>query len=374
MTLRELFLETARFGNPDRMFKWELCAAWRSTLDRWRREGMPADTDIFEHLQMDWHISFLNFQTELGINSGFTESPYQPRFESKIIEENETSVIRQDVSGIWRREWKGYSELSMPQFVRFPVQTRKDYEALRWRLDPQAEGRYPKDWGPVEKRCAERDYPVGMPLCGAFGHLRNLFGVEELLVRYYDEPDFIHDIMEDWVWTNTGIVDTVCAHIELDYVLLWEDMCYKTGPLIGPHTFKEFQLPYYKRVVEHIKSKGVDLVFVDTDGNCEVLFPLFLEVGINGFFPFEVAADMDVVRIREQWGRQFCMFGGLDKRAVAAGGDVMLAEVHRKVPPLLAEGGYFPALDHSAPPDISLADMKAFIQAIREIGDKTFAK
>lgn len=372
MTSREVFLETARFGNPDRLYQWELCAAWSATLDRWRSEGMPDGADIFQHFGMDWHVSFLNFQGETGIDSGFTASPFQPPFEEKIIKDEGVCIVRQDRGGVWRREWKMQPELSMPEFLKFPVHSRADYDALRARLDPQAPGRYPADWGPVEQRFRDRDFPVGVPVCGAFGHLRNLFGVEELLVRYYDEPALIHDIMEDWVWTTGGIVETICQHLDPDYVLLWEDMSYKTAPLIGPKIFAEFQLPYYKRVVDTIKRDGVDLVFVDTDGNCEVLFPLFLEAGINGFFPFEVAADMDVVRLRKEWGHQFCMFGGIDKRAVAAGGNVMLDEVRRKVPPLLADGGYFPGLDHSAPPDISLDNMQAFISAVREAGRERF--
>ena len=37
--------------------------------------------------------------------------------------------------------------------------------------------------------------------------------------------------------------------------------------------------------------------------------------------------------------------GGIDKRAVAVGGETMRAEVLRVVPPLLKEGGFIPGLD-----------------------------
>jgi hypothetical protein len=45
--------------------------------------------------------------------------------------------------------------------------------------------------------------------------------------------------------------------------------------------------------------------------------------------------------------------GGIDKRAIAAGGDIMKAEVKRVVPPLLKDGGIIPGCDHGVPPDIS---------------------
>ena len=58
---------------------------------------------------------------------------------------------------------------------------------------------------------------------------------------------------------------------------------------------------------------------MDTDGDFESLIPLFLEAGIDGFAPMEVAAGMDPVAMREKYGKSFCMFGGVDKREIAKG-------------------------------------------------------
>jgi uroporphyrinogen decarboxylase len=151
-------------------------------------------------------------------------------------------------------------------------------------------------------------------------------------------------------------------------------MAYKTGPLISPGLFREFMLPYYQEIVGHIRSKGIDLVFVDTDGNAEVLLPLFLDAGINGFFPFERAANMDPVRLRCEYGHAFCMFGGIDKREVARGGDALLRHVDETVPALLEDGGYIPGLDHTAPPDISLDNMRRMVDRIRYWSEKVYGE
>jgi hypothetical protein len=69
---------------------------------------------------------------------------------------------------------------------------------------------------------------------------------------------------------------------------------------------------------------------------------------------------MDVVRVREKYGRQFAMFGGIDKRALAVGEAAIDAELSAKgVRALLEDGGFFPGLDHSAPPDSPLPDPRA---------------
>jgi uroporphyrinogen decarboxylase len=67
----------------------------------------------------------------------------------------------------------------------------------------------------------------------------------------------------------------------------------------------------------------------------------------------EVAAGNDIVAYRQQFGKQMAFHGGIDKRAIAKGGETMRAEVMRVVPPLLEGGGFIPSCDHGVPPDIS---------------------
>jgi uroporphyrinogen decarboxylase len=96
----------------------------------------------------------------------------------------------------------------------------------------------------------------------------------------------------------------------------------------------------------------VPVILVDCDGNVEQFIPLVLEGGLNGLLPFEVAAGNDVREVRRRYG-DLVIFGGIDKRALAKGKAAIDEELSTKVRPMLAEGGYFPMLDHYAPPDIS---------------------
>jgi len=66
-----------------------------------------------------------------------------------------------------------------------------------------------------------------------------------------------------------------------------------------------------------------------------------------------VAANNDIVQFRKQFGKQMAYKGGIDKRAIAKGGDVIKRELERVIPPLFEDGGYIPGCDHGVPPDIS---------------------
>ena len=55
-------------------------------------------------------------------------------------------------------------------------------------------------------------------------------------------------------------------------------------------------------------------------GTSRELIPLWIEAGINVCEPIEVAAGNDIVAYRKHFGRQMAYLGGIDKRAIAAGG------------------------------------------------------
>jgi uroporphyrinogen decarboxylase len=57
----------------------------------------------------------------------------------------------------------------------------------------------------------------------------------------------------------------------------------------------------------------------------------------------------------------------VDKRALAAGGAVMRAELDR-LAPLIADGGYLPTCDHGVPPDISWQN---FVDYSRQLAQLT---
>ena len=59
--------------------------------------------------------------------------------------------------------------------------------------------------------------------------------------------------------------------------------------------------------------------------------------------------------------------GGIDKHAIAAGGDTMRKEVLRVVPPLLERGGCVPGCDQGVPPDISWPDFVAYSRLLAEL-------
>ena len=89
----------------------------------------------------------------------------------------------------------------------------------------------------------------------------------------------------------------------IDFYNIFEDMAGKGGPLVSPKFMKNFMLPHYRRFVDFLHSHGIEFVCVDSDGDVRALIPLFMEAGINCLEPLEVAAGMEPLEVRQEYGR-----------------------------------------------------------------------
>ena len=163
-------------------------------------------------------------------------------------------------------------------------------------------------------------------------------------MTYYDNPILIKEILSFWTDFILKILEEVLAEVSPDYAVIWEDMAYKNGSLISPKIFKEFMAPCYQRVTSFLKERGIDIIFVDSDGDVRQLIPLLLEGGVTGLFPFEVNAGMDIRQMRKEYPA-LQIIGGLDKMPLIKGDrNLIKEEIFGKVPPLLCSEAIFQAL------------------------------
>jgi len=356
MTERERFHACMDYQFVDVTPHWTW-GAWPETIERWKSEGYdPAITDIAQGASpVQW------------IGSWFF--PHPP-FEHTVLQEDDEHILYVNHEGILMREMKNQPLSSMPQFVRFPVETREDFRAF-WnsRMKPDLEARLGPDWRQQIQARAGTPVPfivISDRWGGFFGPLRNLVGVERLCTLFYDDPAFVEEMMDADADFIIAMMSRILDVASVDAFAFWEDMAYKTGPLLTPRLARKYMLPRYRRVTEFLRSRGVRWIGLDSDGNIEALIPIWLDAGLNFLYPFEVQAGMDVVSVRRRYGRELRLIGGIDKRAVADGVQAIEAELER-VRPLIEEGGYIPMLDHSCPPDISWKNYTYYMRRLGEI-------
>jgi hypothetical protein len=357
MNARERFHETMRFGSPDRVPYWEVIGFWGDTLERWQDEGLPLD----EHLQA--HFGFDRRET-VPVNQGMV-----PGFKAELVSEDETHRVDRGSDGVLRRTLK-HKHQTIPQFVGFPISDRASFREFKKRFNARAPIRYPLYWEEYKSRVEDRDYPLGIHAGSIFGWLRNWMGMENLAVTLYDDRAFVQEMME---WVTDFVIELITPALEqvpgLDLAYMWEDMCYRAGPLISPKHFKELMVPQYKRITSLLGKHGIDIVMLDCDGNVDLLLPLWLEGGVNGTYPLEVAAGEDPVALRKKYGKHLLMCGGIDKRALAQDRKAIEREVNAKVPFLIESGGWIPSIDHAVPPDVPYDNYCYYLELVKKAAE-----
>jgi uroporphyrinogen decarboxylase len=182
-----------------------------------------------------------------------------------------------------------------------------------------------------------------------------------------DDPEFIDELAGFWQSFVSRLLDRLVTQVQLDSITVAEDMAFKAHSMISPAMTRRWVLPSYVQWAEQLKASGCPIFAVDSDGNIATLLPLWIEAGVNCARPMEVAAGNDTVAYRKKYGRQMAYTGGIDKRAIAAGGEVMRRAVMSVVPPLLEEGGYIPGCDHGVPADVSWPYFVEYARLLAEL-------
>ena len=383
ISARERFLGICRFERPG-----DLCLLtpiinwfWPQTRKEWVKQGAPIellqDLDHFrgDYFQLDHYHLLDEVKTGMceyyidiggGVTYEYVIPPIVPTYESRLIAEDDRTVTLINEGGQKVRIFKDTPE-KMPMYMDQPVKDRSSWEEYKKRLEPNTPERWPADWNAYVQEVNSSDEPTCLEVGGFFGFPREWMGLERLLYMFHDDPKLVEDMMEHICYLGIESIKRVVKDIRVDWVYFWEDMAFKTGPLISPAMVRKFMVPHYKKVTDILHSSGVDVICMDCDGNVNELIPLWLECGFNFHWPLECAAGMDAIALRKKYGKDIILGGNIDKRALLKGKDAIREEVMSKVPFLLESGGYFPGVDHLVSPDVSLENYRYFLNTMREV-------
>lgn len=355
MTNRERFINTVLCRKVDRLPFNFYFGPWEETTQRWRGEGLEEGKEWDEGLGFDPGIVCVN------VNLG-----YCPPFEHQTIEDKGHTLIIRDSLGVLQEVRKHGS--SIPRYIDYPIKGPEDWEKMkRERLNADDPTRFGDNWSQLVETYNEGDKVVqlGIYPYGLFGTLRDMMGVEELLVSFYEQSELIHDMMDYLTDFWIAIYEKVCKDVKIDAIHMWEDMSGKQGSLISPKMVREFMMPNYKKIKAFADKHNIPIFSLDTDGNCSELVPLYMECGINLIFPFEVASGCDINEYRRKYP-DLCIMGGIDKQEIAKGREAIDIELQR-VGEMFKHTGYIPALDHLIHPEISFEDFKYFVERLKEM-------
>jgi uroporphyrinogen decarboxylase len=325
---------------------------WASTIERWRREGLPEGQSPAQFFGWD---SWARIGSDLS-----------PRYEAGVVEETDEYIIEKSPWGETARRWK--HRASVPEFLDFRIRDRESWAEAKERMD-LSEDRV--NWAALEQgypKWVEQgsfiEYSVWGPGYDVWGN--RVVGTERFLMALVTDPEWCREMQVFAAERAVRFGDMILDRgYDFDGIRIPDDLGYRNGLLISPKAFDQCIRPAHEILCDWAKSRG-KICWLHSCGNVMALLPRFLEIGWDVLNPLEIKAGMDPLRLKQEHP-ELTLEGGIDVRTMLDLDD-MRRELEAKVPVLMEGGGYVFHSDHSVPDNVSFDNYCALMEIVREIG------
>jgi uroporphyrinogen-III decarboxylase len=165
---------------------------------------------------------------------------------------------------------------------------------------------------------------------GPFMNSYMAMSLDRFCLRIASDAVFIHALMEartEWCLA----VFRRAVDLGAEVIIMGDDAAHHGGPMISPKMWREFVLPYHRRIVE---SLPVPVIW-HSDGKIAKLLPMAVEAGFAGIHGLE-PWSMSLSAIKAEYGEKLILLGNVDVRLLC---DPDLDPVRDEIRRCLEQGG-----------------------------------
>ena len=323
---RQRFLETLTKEGSDRFPFFELEPS-PDTLKRWHKEGLPRWTSFSKFFKLETHHSV----------------------------------------GLMIRSYPFYRKA--PDLLYDPSSFKRHY-------NPDQRTRYASGFAERAKRLHQQGQVLYVDAWG--GGLLQMLGIgdwESLVSACFaliERPQMVKDLVQRTTDFYCVCLERVLSKVSVDYATFYEPIASNTGPVISPTMFERFAIPGYRKVIDLLEKYNVPLrILCTTGGNLTSLLDSLIDAGINGLWISNIrSTDMQYIRLRQRFGSDVALIGGIDAMALAGDQRAVQKAVEDTVPALLESGHYLPCLDDRPRSNIPFSNYELYRHIVEEIARK----
>jgi len=227
-----------------------------------------------------------------------------------------------------------------------PVTTKDDWDEYKTHFNGKDINRYPHKAGVCEiKRYRETKQSVNLRMEGIWTRAMNTFGTEDFYYKIVDEPNFIEEVLDFYMDFSIDLATPALEKFQIDTASIVDGIGYEGGSWASKEMFKELLLPRYKKMVCKIREYGIRTVYFDCGGGIKNLIPYLISAGFEGTNYIPMSAGMNVVELKKEYGKDFILMGGIDRRIISFGTKDEIKNEIERVMSVVPVGGYLPYLD-----------------------------
>jgi uroporphyrinogen decarboxylase len=283
----------------------------------------------------------------------------------KSFEELCQDVVAVDVDLQIEAEALG-SELEFPDgqlchVATYAVKEKRDIDKLKV-PNPLLDGRLPYLFeGCREIKKAITDSPVGGVLVGPWSIAGSLRGLQHLIMDTFQDPQFVHSLME--ITTETA---KICgdAMIATGASLSYTDPA-SSCDVISPALYKKFIKPYHTSLFEYFKNKRTGIT-LHVCGNSLPILPDLVETGVMAL---SIDAKVPLPKAVEIVGNKVGIIGNVPTQLFTQRDPAKMDEAVRLcVEEARGKCRYILSSGCEVPIDAPMENIKWFMESARKYG------
>ncbi len=200
-----------------------------------------------------------------------------------------------------------------------------------------------------------------------------LMGTEQFLIAIRTMPEVAHALMTRMAdyYYETSRRMFEAAKGKLDIFFMGDDYGTQTGPFMSPRDFRTFVVPHLKRVFDLAKSYDLK-VMLHSCGSVRAFLPDMIPLGLDILDPIQVrAADMDIVRLKQDFGDRITLHGSIDTQRTLPMGtpEEVRCEVLHRLEHIAPGGGLIISGSQDYIGDIPVENIVTIYDTVYEYGN-----
>lgn len=228
--------------------------------------------------------------------------------------------------------------------------------------DPDSPSRY-SHWQPIIDVNKNR-FILAKFSYSLFERAWSLRGMENLMIDFFKNPDFVLEIFDKITSFNLKIIDNL-KNFDIDGVYFGDDWGQQTGLLINPNMWRKFIKPYLKIMYGRVHSLGY-FVFIHSCGDIRSIINDLIEIGVDVFNPFQPEV-INVEEIIRAYALKLAFYGGISIQKTLPFGTTseVRNEVKQRINLARKYRGFIISPSHDMPPDITLENIIAMVDELK---------
>lgn len=196
-------------------------------------------------------------------------------------------------------------------------------------------------------------------------HMR---GMDNLFMDIALNPEFAEYLLE-------RITEIRCfqarryAEAGVDLLKIGDDLGTQISTIMSPAMYREWFKPRHAAVIRAAREVRPDLqVCYHSDGNCWDVIPDLIDAGVTVLNPVQPEC-MDIAHVKREFGRDLVFWGAIGTQTTMPfdSPEGVYESVQRTID-VLGPEGVFPCPTHVLEPEVPLANIDAYVRAVREYG------